>query len=62
MNRNEAIDAVSLMRTLRAKLSAEMKGMTAQERLDYIRRKARGKPAVRRKAHTGRSKPQSVRA
>jgi|WetSurMetagenome_2_1015567.scaffolds.fasta_scaffold712510_2 hypothetical protein len=57
MNRNEAIEAVHLMRTLRAKLSADMKGMTAQERLDYIRRATRGRRVTSPKARPGRTKP-----
>ena len=47
MNRNVTIDAVLLMRTLRAKLNAEMKDMSAQERLDYIHRAARSRQTAR---------------
>jgi len=61
MNRNEAVDAVRLMRTLRAKLSADMKGMTAQERLDYIRRATRGGRHARPRSRPVRTRRQSVR-
>jgi len=61
MNRNETIDAVFLMRTLRAKLSADMKDMSAQERLDYIRRAARSKQTARPKKRQRRMRRQSAR-
>jgi len=61
MNRNETIEAVHLMRTLRDKLSAEMKGMTAEERLDYIRRAAGGKRAARPKTSRVCTRRQPVR-
>jgi hypothetical protein len=61
MSENGTIDAVQLMRTLRDKLSADMKGMTAQERLEYIRAAARGRKPVRPKMRPGRSKPRPVR-
>jgi hypothetical protein len=61
MSKNGTIDAVRLMRTLRDKLSADMKGMTAQERLEYIRRAARGKRPARPVPRPRRSKSQPVR-
>lgn len=61
MSKNETIDAVRLMRAARDKLSADMKGMTAQERLDYIRRAARGRKIARPRVRPGRAKPQPVR-
>jgi hypothetical protein len=61
MNKNGTIDAVHLMRTLRDKLSADMKGMTAQERLEYIRRAASGKRPARPVPRQRRSKSQPVR-
>jgi len=61
MNKNGTIDAVRLMRTLRDKLSAEMKGMTAQERLEYIRRAARRKSPARPVPRPRRSKSRPVR-
>ena len=61
MNKNGTIDAVRLMRMLRDKLSADMKGMTAQERLEYIHRAARGKRPARPVPRPRRSKSQPVR-
>jgi hypothetical protein len=61
MNRNGTVDAVCLMRTLRDKLSADMKGMTAQERLEYIHRAARGRKPARPVPSPRRSKSQPVR-
>ena len=61
MNRNEPVDAVRLIRALRAKLSADMKGMTAQERLAYIRRATRGRRTARPKARTVRTGRPPVR-
>jgi len=58
MSKNDTIDAVELMRAARDRLSADMKGMTAQERLDYIRRAARGRKVARTKARPGRTRPQ----
>jgi hypothetical protein len=61
MSKNDTIDAVELMRAARDKLSADMKGMTAQERLGYIRRAARGRKVARPRARPGRTKPQPAR-
>ena len=61
MSRNETIDAVLLMRTLRAKLNAEMKDMSAQERLDYIRRAAGSRQTARPKSRQRRIRRQPAR-
>ncbi|GEM_PF-3474971 len=61
MSKNGTIDAVRLMRTLRDKISADMKGMNAQERLGYIRRAARGKKPARPMPRPRRSNTQPVR-
>ena len=62
MSENGTIDAVRLMRTLRDRLSADMKGMTAEERLEYIRAAALGKKPTRPATRPRRSRSQPVRA
>ncbi|MBM3322639.1 hypothetical protein FJY69_04095 [candidate division WOR-3 bacterium] len=61
MSKNETIDAVQLMRAARNKLSADMKGMTAEEHLKYIRRAVRGTRTLLPRARSGRRRPKPAR-
>jgi len=53
MGKTKSFDAVKLMREIRDRMSREMRGMTPQQQIEYVQRKAaesRGK--TRREAAT----------
>ena len=53
MKRAKTYDAVAIMRAIRDRMSAEMKGMTSRQRIEYIRRKSEVTPRKGRSpAHT----------
>ena len=52
MTKRKAFDAVEMMRTIRDRMSEEMKGMTSEQRIGYIRRQAgRAEPEGRGACH-----------
>jgi hypothetical protein len=54
MKKARNYDAVAIMRTIRDRMSTEMKGMTPRQRIEYIRRKSGvTRRRVRSPAHTG---------
>ncbi|MGQ9630274.1 MAG: hypothetical protein ACUVXI_08165 [bacterium] len=40
MKRDKTFDAVKIMRSIRDRMSEEMKGMTPEEQIEYIERKS----------------------
>jgi len=55
MKNKERFDAVAFMRAVRDRMSKEMSGMTPQERISYIRKKA-ARLEERRLAEAGGSR------
>ena len=54
MKKARNYDSVAVMRTIRDRMSAEMKGMTPRQRIEYIRRKSGVMPKKSRSpAQTG---------